>query len=155
MFELFSCDVTLRTDSNWTVVGGRCLPFCFSVSFFFLLKHVRLRYQYSLFLDQFFFTSFSILCQFFVNSLSLPLKIFLNGDRAMSLADRRAKDEQARLEKEAYNAAMKLNRDAALQFLTQKVVEGRMKEKKNNAMMMGGMNKKPVVGGSAVAGSGP
>lgn len=74
---------------------------------------------------------------------------------AMSLADRRAKDEQARLEKEAYNAAMKLNRDAALQFLTQKVVEGRMKEKKNNAMMMGGMNKKPLVGGSAVAGSGP
>ena len=97
----------------------------------------------------------SILDQFFVNSLSLPLNIFLNGDRAMSLADRRAKDEQARLEKEAYNAAMKLNRDAALQFLTQKVVEGRMKEKKNNAMMMGGMNKKPVVGGSAVAGSGP
>ena len=92
----------------------------------------------------------SILCQFFVT-----LKIFLNGDRAMSLADRRAKDEQARLEKEAYNAAMKLNRDAALQFLTQKVVEGRMKEKKNNAMMMGGMNKKPLVGGSAVAGSGP
>ena len=30
---------------------------------------------------------------------------------AMSLADRRAKDEQKRLEKEAYMAALKVNRD--------------------------------------------
>ena len=148
MFELFSCDVTLRTDSNWIVVGGRCLPFLL-FRFFFLLAQTCTTTIPILTVSR------SILDQFFVNSLSLPLKIFLNVDRAMSLADRRAKDEQARLEKEAYNAAMKLNRDAALQFLTQKVVEGRMKEKKNNAMMMGGMNKKPLVGGSAVAGSGP
>jgi hypothetical protein len=69
---------------------------------------------------------------------------------AMSLAERRAKEEQARLEKEAYNAAMQINRDSALHFLANLVNEGRIKEAKNDAMMMGGgMNKKKLSSGSS------
>ena len=36
---------------------------------------------------------------------------------AMSLADRRAKDEQKRLEKEAYMAALKVNRDTVSTYM--------------------------------------
>ena len=55
------------------------------------------------------------------------------------------------MEKEAYGAAMKINRDAALHYLEARVKEGRKKEQANNAMM-GGMGTKKIAGPSSVGG---
>mgnify|MGYP000895670760 CR=1 FL=1 len=60
---------------------------------------------------------------------------------AMSLGDRRAKEEQARLEKQAYMAALKINMDMAKHWLAGVVREAREKEK-NSAGMVAGFAKK-------------
>ena len=68
---------------------------------------------------------------------------------AMSLAERRAKDEQKRLEKEAYMAALKSNMDAARIFLTNLVKEGRMIEAESNKMVSQFGQNKPSVNSQA------
>ncbi len=68
---------------------------------------------------------------------------------AMSLAERRAKDEQKRLEKEAYMAALKSNMDAARIFLTNLVKEGRMIESESNKMVSQFGQNKPSVNSQA------
>merc|ERR1711871_1697076 len=68
---------------------------------------------------------------------------------AMSLADRRAKEEQKRLEKEAYMAALKSNMDAARIFLMNLVKEGRMIEAESNKMVSQFGQTKPSVNSQA------
>ena len=66
---------------------------------------------------------------------------------AMSLGDRRAKEEQARLEKQAYMAALKINMDMAKHWLAGIVREGRGKEKDSAGMVAGFAAKKAGAGG--------
>ena len=66
---------------------------------------------------------------------------------AMSLGDRRAKEEQARLEKQAYMAALKINMDMAKHWLAGIVREGRGKEKDSAGMVAGFSAKKAGAGG--------
>jgi hypothetical protein len=70
---------------------------------------------------------------------------------AMSLADRRAKDEQKRLEKEAYTAALNANMDAARFFLLELVKEGRLIEAESNNMVAGFGEAKPNLGAPGAA----